>query len=132
MTIYGDGTQHRAFSYIDDIMEPLLKAAIDPKSKNKIINLGGKSEISILEACRIMGNITGSSNYIKLESRHEVKMAWSTYEKSVELLDYKENISFEEGLRRMWSWVNAQPRRERKLWESYEIDKGVYSFWKLT
>lgn len=130
MTIYGDGTQCRAFSYIDDIMEPLLKAAVDPRAKNQIINLGGKRETQILDACRLVGTVTGSENFVHLEGRHEVKLAWSTYEKSVELLDYTENVPLEEGLKRMWEWIGVQPDRERKLWDSYEIEKGIYSFWK--
>ena len=29
----------------------------------------------------------------------------------------------------MWDWVGKQPKRERKSWESYEIDKGLYPYW---
>lgn len=130
MTIYGDGTQCRAFSYIDDIMEPLLKAALDPRGRNQIINLGGKKETRLIDACKAVGTVTGAPEYVHLEPRHEVKLAWSTYEKSVDLLDYNETVPLEEGLGRMWAWVGTQPSRERKLWDSYELEKGIYSFWK--
>jgi UDP-glucose 4-epimerase len=30
----------------------------------------------------------------------------------------------------MWNWAKEQPKRERFIWPSYELDKGIYSFWK--
>ena len=41
MTIFGDGEQTRAFSYIDDSLEPLWNAAVRPEASKEIINLGG-------------------------------------------------------------------------------------------
>ena len=52
MTIFGDGTQTRAFSYIDDSLEPLWKASQDKRASKEIINLGGIKEYSINEAVR--------------------------------------------------------------------------------
>jgi UDP-glucose 4-epimerase len=132
MTIYGDGSQCRAFSYVDDIMEPLFKAAVDPRAKNEIINLGGKLETRLLDACHLVSIVTKHTAHVHLEARHEAKMAWSTYQKSVELLDYNETVTLTEGLIRMWAWLAAQPDRDRKLWDEYELDKGIYSFWKVT
>jgi UDP-glucose 4-epimerase len=30
----------------------------------------------------------------------------------------------------MWEWAKQQPHRERFVWSNYELDKGIYSFWK--
>ena len=30
----------------------------------------------------------------------------------------------------MWNWAQQQPMRERFVWPKYELDKGIYSFWK--
>ena len=30
----------------------------------------------------------------------------------------------------MWDWVKHQPMKEQFKWENYELDKGIYSFWK--
>ena len=130
MTIYGDGLQCRAFSYIDDIMSPLFKAATESAAKNEIINLGGKHETALNDACELVAQVTGWNERTHLEERHEVKLAWSTYKKSVDILDYQENVPLKEGLKLMWNWIATQPRRERKAWDSYELDKGIYSFWK--
>jgi len=34
------------------------------------------------------------------------------------------------GLTQMWEWVQQQPKRERFVWSEYELDNGVYSFWR--
>jgi len=130
MTIFGDGLQTRAFSYIDDILEPLWKSAILPGASRKIINLGGIEEHSIKEAGSILRDITGEGNVIHLEGRHEVKNSIPTWKKSVEILGFKHQTDLKEGLTSMWEWAQRQPQRERFVWPSYELDKGIYSFWK--
>ena len=116
LTIFGDGNQQRAFSYIDNCLEPLWKAATDERASKQVINLGGIKECSINEAADAL--------------RHEVKYAYPTYEKSQFLLDYTEDIDMKQGLADMWAWAKKQPTRERMFWSEYELDKGIYSFWK--
>jgi len=130
MTIFGDGLQTRAFSYIDDILEPLWKSAILPGASRKIINLGGMVEHSIKEAESILRDITGEGNVIHLEGRHEVKHSIPTWKKSVDILGFEHKTNLKEGLTEMWNWAKEQPRRERFIWPSYELDNGIYKFWK--
>jgi UDP-glucose 4-epimerase len=129
LTIYGDGEQTRAFTYIDDILEPLYKATGD-RAKNQIINLGGIHEISIRDACRIFCDITGYTNVVNKEARYEAKYSYCTYQKSVDLLDFEHKTDLREGLTKMIEWAKVQPDRPRKKWDSYEIEKGLYSYWK--
>jgi UDP-glucose 4-epimerase len=130
MTIFGDGEQTRAFSYIDDSLAPLWRAAIEPNASKEIINLGGIEEYSINEANKILREIIGSSNVIYKEARHEVKNSIPTFQKSVDILGFEHKTSLREGLTNMWEWAQQQPQRERFVWSSYELEKGIYSFWK--
>ena len=130
MTIFGDGEQTRAFSFIDDSLEPLWNAAIKPEASKEIINLGGIEEISIKKASNILREVIGGGNIIHLEPRHEVKHSIPTYQKSIDILGFKHKTNLEEGLMRMWDWAQLQPMRNRFIWPSYELDKGIYSFWK--
>ena len=57
ITIFGDGTQKRAFSYIDDSIEPLWNAAVRPEASKQIINLGGIHDYSINEAANILSEV---------------------------------------------------------------------------
>lgn len=131
MSIFGDGTQTRAFSYIDDSLEPLWKAAIEPKASKEIINLGGIEEISINDANRILCDIIGEDiEVIHHEQRHEVKHAVPTFQKSIDILGFEYKTTLREGLTTMWEWAKQQPKRKRFVWENYELEKGIYSFWK--
>jgi UDP-glucose 4-epimerase len=130
-TIFGDGEQKRAFSYVDDSIIPFWNASQRDECIGEIINLGGIKEYTINEACDILLKVTGtplSKNY--LEARHEAKHAWSTWEKSQQLLDFKHEIDLEEGLTKMWNWAQTQPNRKRFFWGDYELNKGIYDYWK--
>lgn len=130
LTIYGDGLQTRAFSYIDDSVEPLWNAAILPEASKQIINLGGIYETSINEACDTLIKVMGGGEKIYLEQRHEVKHAFSTFQKSVDIIKFKHNTDLEKGLTDMWNWAKTQPRRSQFIWQTYEVEKGIYKFWK--
>jgi len=131
ITIYGDGNQKRAFSYIDDSLKPLYMAGISRKVSGEIINLGGIEEVSIKQAAEIFMGIEGPKvNIVHLEKREEVKLAWATHEKSQKLLGFRHETSLENGLQKMWNWVLQQPDRPIQRMEKYEIEKGIYSYWK--
>jgi UDP-glucose 4-epimerase len=131
MTIFGSGVQTRAFSYIDDSLEPLWNAATEPRASKQIINLGGIHSVSILEANNILKNVIGcTENNVFFEKRHEVMHAVSTYQKSIDILGFKHETDLEDGLMRMWEWAKCQPMRNQFIWPSFELDKGLYSFWE--
>lgn len=130
MSIFGDGEQKRAFSFIDDCLLPLWKAAILPQASKEIINLGGTRYHSINEANKTLKLVIGDAQVKYHEARHEVKNAHPTWEKSVRLLGYEDHATLEEGLKIMWEWAKIQPSRERYKWDKYELEEGLYGFWK--
>jgi UDP-glucose 4-epimerase len=130
MTIFGDGTQTRAFSYIDDSLKSLWNAAVLPQASKQIINLGGIEEYSINHACEVLRDVIGGGEVIYKEARHEVKHSIPTYQKSIDILGFEHKTSLKDGLNEMWKWVQQQPTRDRFVWPKYELDKGIYSFWK--
>ena len=130
MTIFGDGTQTRAFSFIDDSLEPFWNAAVRDEACCQIINLGGIEEISINEAANTLQEVIGDGNIVHLEQRHEVKHSIPTFQKSIDLLGFEYKTDLKSGLTQMWEWAKQQPMRERFVWPSYELEKGIYSFWK--
>lgn len=130
LSIYGDGEQTRSFSYIDDSIEPLWNSAILSQSSKQIINLGGIYETSINDACDTLIKVMGGGTKIHLEKRHEVKHAYSTYQKSIDILGFKHKTNLEDGLKDMWNWAIKQPKRSQFIWEKYEVEKGIYNYWK--
>ena len=130
MTIFGDGEQKRAFSYMGDCLEPLYKSGFDKRASKEIINLGSSKFYTINQANEILIDVLKEGTPIYLEPRHEVKNAHPTWEKSMELLDYEDTTDLKTGLYNMWLWAQTQPNRQRKSWEIYEVEKGIYDFWK--
>lgn len=129
-TIFGDGQQQRAFSCIDDCLLPLWKAATDDRAKNQIINIGSWKYWTIQEAAKILRKVIGEGHIKYEEARHEVKDALPAHELSVRLLDYEDRTSLAQGLTDMWQWAKQQPLRSQKSWENFELEKGIYGFWK--
>jgi UDP-glucose 4-epimerase len=130
MTIFGDGEQQRAFSYIDDCLEGLWKASQLPQCSKEIINLGGTKHYTINEASQVLRDVIQGGEVIYKEQRHEVKVAVSAWAKSVELLGYEDKTTLYDGLKNMWEWAQEQPKRNRFVWDSYELNNGIYSYWK--
>ena len=130
MTIFGDGEQQRAFSCVDDCLESFWKAATIGEASKEIINVGGTKPYTINEANKILSQILGCKNAIYQEARHEVKNAHPTWQKSVDILGYTDKTDLKSGLQEMWEWVQLQPKRNQFIWDKYELDKGIYSFWK--
>jgi UDP-glucose 4-epimerase len=131
MTIFGDGLQTRAFSFIDDSLEPLWNSAVLSDASKQIINLGGIEEYSINDANKILCKIIDKDIKVDYkEGRHEVKHSIPTYQKSIDILKFQHKTSLEDGLKLMWDWAKKQPTRSRFIWENYELDNGIYSFWK--
>ena len=129
-TIFGDGAQQRAFSCIDDCLLPLWKAGNDARASKKIINIGSWKYYSIKEAAEVLKKVIGAGETKHEQARHEVKDALPSHELSVTLLDYEDKTSLATGLTDMWHWAQQQPKREQKSWEKYELEKGLYGFWK--
>jgi len=130
ITIFGDGEQRRAFTYIDDIMEPLWNATKE-MSRNQEINLGGITECTINDAAETLCEIVGGDvSIVKLQGRHEVKNAYCTHMKSVDLLSFEMRTSLRDGLAKMWAWARKQPYRSQMKWDRFEIEDGLYGYWK--
>lgn len=130
LAIFGDGSQQRAFSCVDDCLQPLWKAAVNPAASKAIINLGSSKEYTIMEAAILLKDVMGGADFKYLEQRHEVKHAFSTHQRSIDLLGYEDQTSLKDGLTDMWAWAQQQPSRTRKEWDQYELEKGIYGFWK--
>jgi UDP-glucose 4-epimerase len=133
LRVYGDGSQQRAFSYIDDCLPCFWRAATDDAARGQIVNLGGTRPTSILYAANLVREITGAPGIVHTEPRHEVANAWSTWQKSIDLLGYQDRTTLEAGLSKMWDWARQSwdryPRRREQTPLSYEVRKGLYSWW---
>lgn len=130
LTVFGDGEQTRAFSCIDDSVEPLWHAGTDKKASKQIINLGGIHEISVKNAAGVLVDVMGGGVIKHLPPRYEVRYAFPTWKKSVDILGFQHTTDIHAGVTKMWEWAKKQPIRPRQIWSKYEVEQGLYPFWK--
>ena len=112
--IYGDGTQQRCFSFIDDVVEPLFVACSSDKAVGQVINIGpDEEEITINELAQRLQAIIGTD----LEPTYtggrpqEVKVALCSSDKARELLGYQTSTDLDNGLTSLVQWIsNRGPR----------------------
>ncbi len=87
-------------------------------------------EYRINEAADTLIDVMGGGEIKHLPPRHEVKYAYPTWQKSVDVLGFEHKTDLYEGLKKMWEWARVQPERPRQVWSKYEVEKGIYPFWK--
>ena len=106
--IYGDGTQERCFSFIDDVVEPLFVACSSQKAVGQVINIGPDEEaITINELAEHLQRIIGTSfEPIYTGGRpQEVKVALCSSDKARKLLGYQTSTNLENGLTQLVKWI---------------------------
>lgn len=132
MLIFGDGEQVRAFTYVGDIMQPMLNAAIKKDAANTIINLGASFPYTVNEANEVLRSVIGQGAEVVYEAkRHEAVEAFCDNSKAKSILGYRDETTLEQGLSAMWEWVNLNSVHEweQKTPPSLEVSKGLYSAW---
>jgi UDP-glucose 4-epimerase len=68
ITVYGDGTQQRSFTWVGDVVEALIALIENPKAWGEVFNIGHYTEISILELANLVKQMTDSQSEIVLVS----------------------------------------------------------------
>ena len=65
ITVFGDGTQSRAFTHVADVVGALVKLIREPKAIGQVINIGNMQEVSIEELAERVRTLAGSTSPIK-------------------------------------------------------------------
>ena len=66
LTVFGDGTQRRAFTHVADVVAALLKLVAEPKAIGQVINIGTTQEVTILKLAERVRELSGSQSAITL------------------------------------------------------------------
>lgn len=103
ITVFGDGSQTRSFTYVLDEIEGILMVGSVPEAKNRVINIGNNTEVSILDLAKLIKELTASSSEITfhplpiddpLRRNPDITLA-------KELLNWEPNTSLKDGLNLM-------------------------------
>ena len=131
MTIFGDGTQTRAFSYVDDVAPVMAAAVENPAAWNQVFNIGADQPTSVNDLARRVAAAMGSESKVEhLDARHEVVHAHSDHQKLARVFGDRPPTPLDEGLKVMAAWVRAHGARATPAFEGIEIIKNLPASWR--
>jgi UDP-glucose 4-epimerase len=115
VTVVGDGTQTRSFTYIEDGVRGMMAAAERPQGEGEVFNIGSNAEVSIGDLAAMMIKLAGSKStikYVKQEdvygpSYEDVPRRVPDIRKAKERLGFTATTPLEEGLQRTIEWFKA-------------------------
>ena len=108
ITIHGDGSQVRPILYVSNAVQGTLSSIENEKAVGEVFNLSSEEEISVLDAAKLIHKIANTGKKLKLEFV-KMKQVFGDYKEVMEkamdigkakrILDFKQKVSLEEGLR---------------------------------
>lgn len=114
-TIFGDGTQSRDFTYVDNAVQANLLACKAPASEvaGRVFNIGVGQRVDLNETFRLLQKIIGYNGEVKYapERAGDVKHSLADLTRAKRHLGYTPKIYFEEGLRRTVEWYRSADNR---------------------
>jgi nucleoside-diphosphate-sugar epimerase len=108
ITVYGDGSQTRDFTYVSDAVEASLLAA-HRGTKGDIFNVGGGSRVSLKDAIGIIMELTGSRSVVenKASEKGDVKHTSADITHAIEKLGYRPSVAIRSGLENEIEWIRS-------------------------
>jgi len=106
ITVFGDGSQTRSFTYVIDEIEGLLKFVYKDNAIGEVINLGNNKEYTILELANIIKELTNSNSKIVFKSLpiDDPVRRSPNLEKAKNILNWEPSTPLREGLRKTIEW----------------------------
>jgi len=130
MTIFGDGTQTRAFSYIGDVA-PLIAGSVGVEGAyNRLFNIGADTPYSVNDLAQMVAAAFGREPRVThLPPRDEAVHAYSSHERLHEVFGVKPTTPLEEGMARMVEWARSVGPRPPSTFEAIEVRRNIPPSW---
>lgn len=130
LTIFGDGEQTRAFTYIKDTSPIIALSPFKKEALNQIFNIGFDSPCTVNTLAIKVMEAMGRKVTIKfLKERNEVKHAYADHSKVKKVFGYEPKYSLHDGLCIMAEWAKKAGSRKSKTFEDIEISKKMPEGW---
>ena len=116
ITVFGDGTQSRSFTYVGDVVECLMKLVNEPKAIGQVFNIGNKHEVTILQLAEIVKSLTGSASRIEFvpydkayeEGFEDMPRRVPDLTKVTQLVGYEPKVQLNEIIAKVIEYFRAQ------------------------
>lgn len=130
LSIFGDGEQTRAFTYISDVSPIIAKAPEVEAAQNQIFNVGADTPYTVNTVAETVSKALGVALRVEyLPARKEVVHAYSNHEKTQKYFGTRKKISLEEGIAKMTDWVKERGTCEPVTFDEIEVEKNMPQSW---
>jgi UDP-glucose 4-epimerase len=132
LTVFGDGSQTRAFSYIKDVAPYIANSVHIPEAYNEVFNIGGDNDYTVTELAFEVMRVMGMEQPLRhLPARNEVQHAYSDHTKAKKVfgLDDSRFVTLRGGLEKMADWVKITGIKKSKKFEGIEILEKLPGVW---
>jgi UDP-glucose 4-epimerase len=111
LVIHGDGSQIRAWCYVDDMVDACLLCLERPEAAGQTFNVGNpRSTVTIWDLAQRIKRLTGASGEIVFQPLHyaDVELRIPDVEKARELLGFEPRVELDDGLGRTIAWYRQR------------------------
>ncbi len=130
LTVFGDGLQTRAFSYIGDVAPHVARCVDIPEAYNQVFNIGADKDYTVNELAEAIMRAMGIEGTLRhVEARNEVQHAYSDHSKAHRVFGGQARFSLDEGLRRMAEWAKQTGIRKGERFKAIEITEKLPPVW---
>jgi UDP-glucose 4-epimerase len=131
LTVFGDGEQTRAFSYIGDVAPVIADSIKYETAYNDKFNVGADTPYTVNQLIEKVKNVMGANPEVRyLEPRNEVVHAYSSHKKAQDIFNINNTTDLEKGVTKMAAWVNEHGAKKTKNFENIEIVENLPPNWK--
>lgn len=130
VTVFGDGSQTRAFSHHSDVVPAIARSIGIPRAYNRIFNIGADTPCTVLELLEVVSRQMGTRpEVVHLEPRNEVRHAVSDHALVRSVFQLPDPLPLEEGVTRMARWARESGPREARCFGELEITTNLPRGW---
>jgi UDP-glucose 4-epimerase len=111
LVIHGDGSQIRAWCYVDDLVDALLRTLERPEAVGQVFNVGNpRSVVTVFDLATRIRRLMGADSEITFRPLHytDVEMRIPNVDKARELLGWEPRVDLDEGLVRTIAWYRER------------------------
>ena len=132
MTIFGDGQQERAFSYVGDIVDPIVRSVEIPCARGRVFNVGADTPYTVSQLAQAVARAMGVPQHpvVHLPERSEVKIAYSDHSALHGVFGIGRQTPLKEGLQRMANWVRQVGARSSASFDEIEVPRNLPPSWR--
>ena len=131
MSVFGDGEQTRAFSYIDDVAPQIARSVNVKEAWGEVINVGADTPYSVNHLATVVARAFGTEPRIRhLKARKEVVHAHADHAKAARIFGATTPASLEDGIARMTEWAKRVGARTGQRFSAIEVEKELPPSWK--